>query len=278
MWQHWQHVHPSLLPGLPRLSQVIALSVCLYSLCLLHSGRQLCASPHWTGGGEATKQARTAAPKPERRRHRLGSAEEQCAKRGEEKLCIKLICCSFSSGGTEECVPDKLSISRPGGGSPRSEARRSTPESAWNPIRAPVAAGRAVSGVEMLLFRGASHVIFSGSECAGGGGGAVVGGHCCKGSGIPGRRSRPPPRFGLGLGACGLCWNRSRMHRFCRAIPDSRRGFLLSWRAREGLKLSSLMEGALKLFQSSPHLMANRVGYWQLSVCNIVLGYKQQIV
>ena len=136
MWQHWQGIIPSLLSGLPRLPQVTRLSVGVCTLCLLHLGRQRRASLH---GVASTKlaQARWQA-------WRRGTTEEQCARREEEgereeeKLCIKFSCCSFSSGwprsgGTEECVPDKLSITRPGRGTPRSDGDRPTPESACNP-------------------------------------------------------------------------------------------------------------------------------------------------
>ena len=117
---------PSLLSGPSRLSQVIGLSVGMCSVCLLHSGRQLRARLHCSGG---TKQAQARR---RRRRGGRGGAEEQCAKREKEKLCITFSCCSFSSGwprsgGTEECVPDKLFIPRPGCGTPRSDADRRRP-------------------------------------------------------------------------------------------------------------------------------------------------------
>ena len=83
---------PSLLSGPSRLSQVIGLSVGMCSVCLLHSGRQLRARLHCSGG---TKQAQARR---RRRRGGRGGAEEQCAKREKEKLCITFSCCSFSSG------------------------------------------------------------------------------------------------------------------------------------------------------------------------------------
>ena len=71
----------SLLSGPSRLAQVIGLSVGMYSVCLLHSGRQLPASLHWRRPSKRSGAERGG-----------GGAEEQCAKtkreRERERSCV----------------------------------------------------------------------------------------------------------------------------------------------------------------------------------------------
>ena len=47
MWQHWQGIIPSLLSGMPPLSQVMGLSIVVRTSCLSHLGWQLIASLQW---------------------------------------------------------------------------------------------------------------------------------------------------------------------------------------------------------------------------------------
>ena len=121
-------------PVFPRL--LACLSVCAPPACCTWggSGGPACTEwrrPSWRRRGG--KRGGAAPLKSNARRARRRERERE-----EEKLCIKFSCCSFSSGwprsgGTEECVPDKLSNPRPGRGTPRSDGDRPTPESACNP-------------------------------------------------------------------------------------------------------------------------------------------------
>ena len=47
MWQDWQGIIPSLLSGLPCLSQVMGLPIVVRTSCLSHLGWQLIASLQW---------------------------------------------------------------------------------------------------------------------------------------------------------------------------------------------------------------------------------------